>query len=183
MQSDMVIMRRVFRAITRPLRRQLVPGTRASVFFDRADQARDARRWREAAQFYERGLELRPDAIAFWVQLGHALKESGDRRHAERAYLRALRLREDDDDLHIQLGHLYSTQGDVAKAREHYARGLGLGSGDPHALHFLTLQRDFDRPLRELLAQLLPDGAKRQSVLNSTEPYSNLTELILRHAQ
>ena len=177
----MAIIRRFFRAVTRPVWR-LLPRTRAGVFFRLGDEARDSRRWSEAVQFYEQGLDLCPNRFAFWVQLGHVLKESGDRRGAERAYLRALRLRRDDDDLHVQLGHLYSLLGDVAQARRYYARAVGLGSRDDHALQFVARQEGFDR-LRELLAQLLRDEAKRRCLLNSTDSCSNLTELILRHAQ
>jgi Flp pilus assembly protein TadD len=172
---------RFFRAVTRPVWR-LLPRTRAGVFFRLGDEARDSRRWSEAIQFYQQGLDLCPNRFAFWVQLGHVLKESGDRRGAETAYMRALGLRRDDDDLHVQLGHLYSLQGDVAQARRYYARAVGLGSRDDHALHFLARQEGLDR-LRELLAHLLRDEAKRQSLLSSTDSCSNLTELILRHAQ
>jgi tetratricopeptide (TPR) repeat protein len=182
-QPDMAIIRRFFRAVTRPLRRPLLPWGRASGFFRRGNEARDAGRWGEAVQFYERGLDLRPDAFPIWVQLGHALKESGNLGGAEGAYLRALQLARHDQDLHVQLGHLYSLQGDVTQAREYYVRAVGLGSHDRHALHFIACQERFDRPLRELLANLLPDETKRQSALNSTEPYSNLTQLILRYTQ
>jgi Flp pilus assembly protein TadD len=179
----MVFLDRVFRSMTGTFWRRLLPRTRprAWVFFRRGDEARDSRRWSEAVQFYERGLELCPDQFAFLVQLGHALKESGDHRGAERAYLRALRLRRDDDDLHVQLGHLYSLQGDVAQARTYYARAVGLGSHDHHALRFRSSQESFYR-VRELLAHLLRDESKRQNLLNSTDSCSNLTELILRYA-
>jgi tetratricopeptide (TPR) repeat protein len=172
---------RFFRAVTRPVWR-LLPRTRAGVFFRLGDEARDCRRWSEAIQFYERGLELCPNRFAFWVQLGHVLKESGDRRGAERAYMRALRLRRDDDDLHVQLGHLYSLQGDIAQARRYYGRAVGLGSRDHHALHFLArIPQQMGEQLSQSIEALLE--AKRHSLLNSTNSFSNLTELILRQAQ
>lgn len=182
--SMTVFLDRIFRSVTGMLWRRLSPRTRARAwgFFRRGDEARDSRDWSEAVQFYQQGLQLCPNRFAFWVQLGHALKESGDRLGAETAYLRALRLRRRDDDVHVQLGHLYSLQGDVSQARTYYARAVGLGSRDHHALHFLTRQEDFDR-VRQLLANLLEDESKRSSLLNSTDSCSNLTELILRYAQ
>jgi glycosyltransferase involved in cell wall biosynthesis len=64
-----------------------------------------------------------------------------------------------------------------------YAGAVGPGSRDRDALHFVAREEGYDRPLRELLASLLPDEATRQSVLNSTEAYSNLAQLILRYTQ
>jgi tetratricopeptide (TPR) repeat protein len=180
----MMLVHRIFRSMTGPFWRQFLPRTRARawVFFRRGDEARDSRRWDEAVQFYERGLELCPNRFAFWVQLGHVLKEAGDHRGAQRAYLRALRLRRDDHDLHVQLGHLYSLQGDVAQARRYYARAVGLGSRDHHALHFLArIPQQMGEQLSQSIEALLE--AKRHSLLNSTNSFSNLTELILRHAQ
>jgi Flp pilus assembly protein TadD len=180
----MAFLDRPYQSVAGTLWRRLSPRTRARAwgYFRRGDEARDAGRWSEAVQSYQQGLQLRPDRSAFWVQLGHVLKESGDRSGAEAAYLRALRLRRLDDDLHVQLGHLYSLQGDAARARTYYVRAVDLGSRDHHALHFLARQEDFDR-VRRLLAHLLQDESKRWSLLNSTDSCSNLTELILRYVQ
>jgi hypothetical protein len=73
----MMLVHRIFRSMTGPFWRQFLPRTRrAWVFFRRGDEARDSRRWGEAVQFYERGLELCPNRFAFWVQLGHVFTES-----------------------------------------------------------------------------------------------------------
>ena len=65
----------------------------------RADAARDARRWREAAKSYAEALRLAPERADLHVQHGHALKESGDVRNAEAAYRRALELAPDVADM------------------------------------------------------------------------------------
>lgn len=72
-----------------------------------ADAARDDRRWRKAAEFYDQYLSLRPEDSPIWVQFGHALKESGNPGDAERAYKKSLELTPDIADTQLQLGHLY----------------------------------------------------------------------------
>lgn len=44
------------------------------------------RDWSEAAHYYQRVLKIMPNSHAMWVQLGHALKESGELDRAEIAY-------------------------------------------------------------------------------------------------
>ena len=72
-----------------------------------ADLARDNRKWAEAARFYRQYLALSTENAPIWVQLGHALKESGDLGEAEAAYKKSLTLAPDTADTHLQLGHLY----------------------------------------------------------------------------
>ena len=71
-----------------------------------ADQARDARKWGEAAELYASYLKLRRADAPIWVQYGHALKESGKLDEAESAYEQSLVLSPDVADTHLQLGHL-----------------------------------------------------------------------------
>lgn len=86
------------------------------------DAARNARQWREAAAAYQRYLTLHPEAAAIWVQMGHALKESGDLPEAEAAYRRACEMAPRDHDAPLQLGHVLKLQGRMADARLAYAR-------------------------------------------------------------
>jgi tetratricopeptide (TPR) repeat protein len=72
-----------------------------------ADQARDDLKWNEAAELYGQYLALRSADAAIWVQLGHALKESGKLVEAESAYQHSLELAPNVADTQLQLGHLY----------------------------------------------------------------------------
>jgi hypothetical protein len=53
------------------------PNARAGRLIAQADQARDAGDWASAARLYAEGLKIEPGQPAIRVQLGHALKESG----------------------------------------------------------------------------------------------------------
>lgn len=94
----------------------------------RGDRARDERRWADAAAAYREYLAGEPDDAAIRVQLGHALKESGDRAGAEEAYRTALRIAPDDADIHLQLGHVLKLRGRTEEAIEAYRRSFELES-------------------------------------------------------
>jgi Flp pilus assembly protein TadD len=96
-----------------------------------ADDARDLRHWAEAADLYQRYLKLRPDDFAIWVQLGHALKESGRRGEAMVAYRRALALDAQDADLLLNIGHLYNLVGDWGRSKDFYSRSAAVTIGVP----------------------------------------------------
>ena len=59
---------------------------KASKLLSEADQARDVRKWSEAAELYAGYLKLRSAEAPIWVQYGHSLKESGNLDEAEAAY-------------------------------------------------------------------------------------------------
>jgi len=100
----------------------------------KADAARDRRDWLRAARLYRASLEREPERPHLWVQLGHALKESGDLRGAERAYGEALEREPDAADTHLQLGHLLKLDGRRAEAAAAYARAVIMEPANPHAL-------------------------------------------------
>jgi tetratricopeptide (TPR) repeat protein len=84
------------------------------------DHARNERRWSEAVWHYQRAVSARPNLEAISVQLGHALKESGDFEGAEQAYLRFHAAHPADADIHLQMGHLYWVQEKFGEARRWY---------------------------------------------------------------
>jgi glycosyltransferase involved in cell wall biosynthesis len=91
----------------------------------KADMARDATQWADAARSYDSALKLRPNNSAIWVQYGHAVKESGDHDGAERAYLCAIEI-EPLADTYLQLGHLYSLMKRTQLAEENYLKAIQL---------------------------------------------------------
>lgn len=117
------------------LRQLLSPLAQAA--FAKADVARDAGNFQDAAEFYARGLRMKPGHWEVRIQLGHALKEIGEFDAAMDHYLRALESSPKNADLHVQIGHLCRLRRDNVRATEHYTLALRLGLDDPHARHFL----------------------------------------------
>lgn len=104
--------------------------------FEKANDARDKRRWATAAEHYRRFLDHRPDDFAIWVQLGHMLAESGDWPGADQAYRTAHALKPEDADLALCRGHLARRRGDVDTAIQFYRTSFAL-DGNEHAAKLL----------------------------------------------
>jgi ADP-heptose:LPS heptosyltransferase len=92
----------------------------------RANAARDAGQFAQAAFLYGEAVRLRPERADIHVQHGHMLKEAGDLTMAGRAYARALKLMPKDADLQLQIGHLHKSRGHVLRAVAAYRRALAL---------------------------------------------------------
>src|SRR3984893_10652718 len=109
-----------------------------------ADQARDRGQWEVAAELYRKALNRNPRNQPIWVQYGHALKESGERRdpdklaQAESAYRRALSLDPGIADTYLQLGHVLKLQGKTEEARAAYLRALALDPSAPYPVQELS---------------------------------------------
>jgi hypothetical protein len=101
------------------------------------DAANRERNWSTAQQCYRAALALDPSLGATWVQLGHALKESGDAAGAEEAYLRASQLEPHNADLLLNRGHLAKTQGKMRQAALFYQKSFEI-DGNGHAKHELS---------------------------------------------
>lgn len=95
-----------------------------------ARAAMQARNWKMAADGYLGLITADPTRAAFWVQYGHALKESGDRISARRAYFKALALRPEAPDVAIHLGHLLASDGDAEFALEIFLGGFATTPDD-----------------------------------------------------
>ena len=91
-----------------------------------ANRARDEKQWAEAADLYARYLEIEETDSGNWIQLGHALKESGDYDGAERAYMTALKLTPNEPDVSLQLGHLFVRTRNSGRAIVAYRQALQL---------------------------------------------------------
>ena len=103
-----------------------------------ADRARDAKDWTRAAALYEAALQGAPLRADLWVQLGHALKESGQVAEAEEPYRRATELAPDDADAQLQLGHALKLLGRRAEAIASYEKALELAPERPDATRELV---------------------------------------------
>lgn len=98
-----------------------------------ADKARDAKEWAVAAGYYRAVLEQEPDHAALWVQLGHALKESGSLTGAEAAYRKSIEIEPENADAHLQLGHALKIQGRIKDAVAAYLQAIVLAPTMPWA--------------------------------------------------
>ncbi|WP_442678963.1 glycosyltransferase family 9 protein [Sphingomonas sp. ASY06-1R] len=103
----------------------------------RADAARDAGQFRDAAFLYGEASRLVPGKPGVHVQCGNMLKDLGDHAAAEQHYRIALQLRPSDADAFQQLGHLYKSWGRLDQARLAYGRAA-------------ELRPDWDAPRKEL---------------------------------
>ncbi len=108
---------------------------RARALIEKADCARNANKWMEAARNYRAALSLMPEAAAIWVQYGHALKESGHVGGAEAAYRRALEIDPGVADTHIQLAHALKLQGRRFEAVATSFRAIRLDPNLSYVLH------------------------------------------------
>ncbi len=106
-------------------------GRSADGLIARADAARDAKNYREAAALYAKALRLAPENTAIHVQCGHMYKEAGDLARAERHYLRAGEQAPDDADLAFQLGHFYKVAGRWKDSEAAYRRALTIAPDWP----------------------------------------------------
>lgn len=103
----------------------------------RADNFRDSRDWAKAAGAYSDVLKMNPALAGIWVQLGHALKESGKLDQALDAYDQAKSLDPGDADIELQLGHARKLMNDLPGAARHYLSAAQLDPSMNHAGHEL----------------------------------------------
>ncbi len=134
----------------------------AEDFFFQGDRHRDKGLWREAAQFYEKGLVRSSRPFPYLVQLGNVLKEAGDLDAARQAYERALAIDRLDADLHLQIGHLGQRAGKRQQAMESYERAVALGCRDRFVLDTLSRNGRAHMVTRHALAGFLPDHRREE---------------------
>ncbi|MGF1462341.1 MAG: hypothetical protein ACFB2Z_04100 [Maricaulaceae bacterium] len=111
----------------------------ASEILVEADTARDSFNWAEAARGYREFLDIEPNAMGIWVQLGNMLKELGRFDDARSAYFRALSLQTKEPDTYAQMGHVEKLDGNLDFSLNWYRRALDI---DPD---FAAAQEEVDR--------------------------------------
>lgn len=128
----------------------------------RADTAREAAKWSDAATLYTAALELKPDSAPIWVQLGNMNKESGKYQSALSAYERALEITPKDSDIHLQIGHLFKLGKKREKANESYRKALLLDTANRNAYNELVAAG-----MLEVAQRITKRGAASSSIANS----------------
>jgi len=97
---------------------------RAKWLVARGNRHRARRDWPRAADCYKQALRIDPSQRPIWVQLGHALKESGSNDEALYAYRRARELFGTDGDAPFQLGALAKRMGQVSTATAAFVQAI-----------------------------------------------------------
>ena len=95
-------------------------------FMSAADCSRDARQWPAAVASYSQAVACFPEHAAAWVQLGHALKETGSLERALAAYQNAAEIDPESADTCVQLGHVYKLMKRYCEAVAAYERACRL---------------------------------------------------------
>jgi tetratricopeptide (TPR) repeat protein len=95
----------------------------------RGGRALDAGNWHAAADYFRRGLELRPDDTSLRHRLGTALFQMGDARGAMEQFERVLRTSPDHARAHFSLGVLLNADGRYAEAAERLSSALQYEPG------------------------------------------------------
>ena len=105
---------------------------------ERADAARDAGKWDDAARHYAEFLTYDETNFPIFVQYANCLKEAGRYKAAMDGYLKALDIAPTDADAHLQLGHLYKIMNRMTEAIAEYARAFACSRAGQAALTELT---------------------------------------------
>lgn len=139
-------------------------------FVRQGDIARDCKDWATAVKYYRAALAENASALSISVQLGHALKESGEFNEAEQAYRQFWEENPSDADVQLQLGHLFNRQGLSKLAVPWYARTMKAAAYDS------TIADDARRGLNHSLTDVLnaKGDAARES---SDDPLGELIDL------
>ncbi len=91
-----------------------------------ANQARDTKDWKAAAEGYRSVLSADPSNNPIWVQYGNMLKEAGELARAERAYRIALEDAPAIADTYVQLGHVLKLLGRSGEMTHAYLQALSI---------------------------------------------------------
>ncbi len=83
-----------------------------------------AKRWEEAARYYQAGLAVRPETGGIWRSLGVALRESGRMAEAVNALKQSIRYQPDYAPTHVELGRTLADSGDLDGALDAYHQAL-----------------------------------------------------------
>jgi GT2 family glycosyltransferase len=127
------------------------------------NKARTQRKWTVAAEYYRKHLLLVPEDAAIWVQLGHMLKEAGQRQEARQAYTIALDLLPGDPDLLLHLGHALLAAGDFQLGMEYLRESAAAGNS--HAAQDLLSLAGESITITESVVDLEAQGKSASSDL------------------
>jgi predicted O-linked N-acetylglucosamine transferase (SPINDLY family) len=88
---------------------------------------------KEAVDYYQQLITLKPDQAETYYYLGAALDQQGQIEDAIAYYQQALALKPDYIDVHYDLGNALKQKGDVSAAIKHYQQAVALNPNDAEA--------------------------------------------------
>lgn len=88
----------------------------------------DMEMYDESINYYKMALEVGPDKVEYYVNLGVTYRRSGENQKALELYLQALKLDPDYAELHSGLGSLYILENQPEKAVEYFDKAIALDS-------------------------------------------------------
>lgn len=122
-----------------------------------ANEHRARGEWAAAAEGYKTVVALDDTLTGIWVQLGHALKESGDFDGARLAYQKATASEPENAEYYLHLGHLLKNMG-------HFEEAV--------AVFFQCLQCDPE--IHDAYDQLLHLGCTREEILSAVPAFEQM---------
>lgn len=140
-----------------------------------AIRAAKAGDWAGATRKYGGLVSISPGHAPYWVQYGHALKETGRLRDAAQAYATALKLDPVKADAHLQVGHALKLLERRADAEQAYRQAFQLAPSD------VSTRRELEwmgKTQPELVKFVLEAGEARLQRPAST-PVSGIFDLAL----
>jgi len=97
----------------------------------------ERRRFEDSVRHARRALEIRPDYVEAYVNLGNAWIADGDPAAAAQEYRRALEIDPERPDVLYNLGNALTRLGEMQDAIAAYARAIELDASDPRFWHNL----------------------------------------------
>lgn len=93
----------------------------------------------EAEKAIEEAIQLNPDEVLAYINLGNLLDQVGKKEEAEKAYQKAISIDPKNVRAHYNLGLLYSEQGKLKEARKELTKAIELNPNDADAIEQLNL--------------------------------------------
>ena len=150
---------------------ELVQGARLPLI--RGRQALEAKRYEEAAVQFRKAIEIEPESITGYVNLGATLNRLGDFRGAHEQFEKALRIDPGNKNAHFNLAVLLANENKHQAAVEHLRKVLETDPNDLNARMFLARELAKSGSIDESIAEF-------SSVVDTD---SNNEEAIVERAQ
>ncbi len=119
---------------------------------------------RKSVEWFDKALEINPEADDVYSLKGYALNILGDTEEAEKAMRRAIELKEDSADYHQNIGNVLVVESKVMEALEHCRRSVELNPNSHLAFSNLLLYMHY-----------IPQST-REDIWKLHQTYSNLFE-------
>ena len=80
----------------------------------------------QAAFFYKKAIDIKPDYLDAWVNLGSTLKKQGQLDEAKEAYTKAITINPDNIAAYYNMGNVLGEQGKLPEALQAYNKTISI---------------------------------------------------------